>query len=232
MNSIISLTTIPSRVRHIKPCIDSLRQQGLPVYVWLQREVERTGNKFTGEIPEFLQGDGVHTTLVEERGPITKLLPALEMGAERIITADDDVIYGKGWAKSLIGLSRKLYTDCALYYRGRIFRQGDRHYNHTKLVFRLGMPQAVDLGTGTWGALYRSQFFDDDIYDLWKQWPLNDDLVINYYLRERGVRRIVIPQHCDITPLDGVYQINSLWLNVNAYKNDEGLEKLGWWRDA
>jgi hypothetical protein len=231
MKSIISLTTIPSRVRYIKPCIDSLRQQGLPIYVWLQREVERTGNKFTGEIPEFLQGGDVHTTLVEECGPITKLLPALELGAERILTADDDVIYGEGWAKSLIGLSRKLYTDCALYYRGRVFRGLNRRYNQTVLKSGLGMPEAVDIGTGTWGALYRSQFFDDDIFELWKKWPLNDDLVVNYYLRERGIRRIVIPQHCDIKPLHGVYQINSLWLDVNVHKNDEGLERLGWWEE-
>lgn len=225
---VISLTTIPSRVEHIKPCIDSLRQQGLPIYVWLQESVERTGNVFTGGIPGFLQRAPVHTEIVKERGPITKLLPALGVGADTIITADDDVAYGEGWAKGLVDESRGSYPGCALSYRGRVFREDDPSYNRSRLVFAPNSPQQVDLITGTWGALYQSEFFDDSILNLWREWPWNDDLVINYHLREREIRRVVIPKHCDIVPLEGVYEINSLWQDVNRKRNDEGLEVLGW----
>jgi len=39
MNTIISLTTIPTRLPHIKPVIESLKVQGFPVHLWIPQSV-------------------------------------------------------------------------------------------------------------------------------------------------------------------------------------------------
>jgi len=83
MKPIISMTTIPSRLPHIEPTVRSLERQGLPLYVWIQERNYFTGEAFDGCVPEFLRGDRVHVEMVEARGPITKVLPALELGAGR-----------------------------------------------------------------------------------------------------------------------------------------------------
>lgn len=223
MKSIISLTTIPSRVKHIKPCIDSLLDQKLPVYVWIQEKVERTGNVFDGETPSFLNQDGVNVAVVKEMGPITKLLPGLRL-SEIVITADDDHIYGRGWAEGLIKQSKK-FPDACLCYRGRVFN--GKSYKSTKVIANPDLPTPVEFVTGVKGALYKDSFFEDSIFDEWKEYMYNDDIVISAHLKKRDVPMIVIPTGCEIKPYD-VRFVNNLWDGVNSKHNDEGLEKVYW----
>lgn len=218
---IISVGTMPARLPYIKPCIDSLRAQGLPLYVWIPKHVERTDDWFDYEFPDFLKG--VKGAVVRDRGPIGKLLSALPQ-ADVILAADDDCIYGEGWAGGLLEHA-ETFPGMALGYRGRVFR--DRKYNHSVCVTQTQMPLSVDLLTGTWGCLYRAEWFDRSIYEEWEQWPLNDDIVINAHLKRQGIPRVVIPRRCDIQPYD-VHRINALW-DVNIDSNDAGLEALGWW---
>jgi len=224
MSVIISMTTIPSRLPHIEPCVRSLKAQGLPIYVWLPREVERTGDKFDGVVPEFFNNCRVE--VVEDRGSITKLLPALDV-ANIVITADDDVVYGANWAAGLLEWHGRI-PNAALGYRGRQL-QG-RFYNNSLLIVSMGQsPIPVDILTGTWGALYEAHWFDDTLEAESETCWWADDLVINKHLRDRNIRRFVIPKRCSITPLDGVHQIDALWTVNERGGNDAGLEAVGWW---
>jgi len=221
--AIISVTVLPSRLPHAEPCIESLKAQGLPLYVWIPKYVERTGNRFDDKFPGWMMDcDGA---VVKDRGPIGKLLSALPLG-DIILTADDDVVYGEGWAEGLLDWHSKL-PDAALGYRGRVMM--DRHYNHSALVAKPFKPLSVDLLTGTWGALYCADWFDDSIYDEWEQARLNDDIVINAHLKRKGIKRAVIPMDCDIRPLDGVHSINPLWDSNKYGRNDAYFEAVGWW---
>lgn len=218
----ISLTTIPSRVRHIEPCIESLLLQELPVLLWIPIHVERTGNTFDGHIPDFLKHTSIQVRIVPDQGPITKLLPALREGHEAIVTVDDDVTYGKGWASHLLEALNE--HECVVGYRGRIIGSGS--YNTSRLVIDPPGPREVDLITGTWGRAVRSEFFKESINEEWKQCPLNDDIAVDAHLRRNSVRRVVVKRPCAIRPYR-VHKIHSLWTE-NKGQNDDMLRRVGW----
>ena len=225
MSAIISLTTIPDRIEHIEPCILSLVAQGLQVYLWAVRKIARSDTVLKG-IPDYITRAGVHVKVVEDCGPITKLLPALKIGFETILTADDDCIYGTGWAERLLAWGERI-PMAAIGYRGRILK--GMGYADSRLVIksRIKKATAVDIITGVYGALYRRQSFDSGIFTEWKRWPMNDDMVITAHLKRRGVRRYVVPAKVKITDLKA-RSIESLYkFNTHGKKlNDEGLEIL------
>ena len=226
--TIISLTTIPSRIEHIAPCIDSLLAQGLPVYLWVPKKVKRTGATLKN-IPKFLYNKlGLTVTVVKERGSITKLLPALEAGFERIITADDDLIYGTGWAEGLTEWS-DAQPHAVISYRGRNFDKS-RLYNQSEVI-KNRLYHHVELITGVQGALYRRGFFTDSIFSEWERWPLNDDIVISAHLKQRNIEIMVVPfpQGCKVTGIRKVARIDALnTINVKGQMNDRGLAKMFW----
>lgn len=225
MSTIISLATIPSRIEHIKPCIQSLIAQGLPVYLWAVEKIERSDVRLK-RIPPFLAD--INVEIVEDRGPITKLLPALERGFNTIIIADDDCEYGKGWAVGLLNWAKKL-PNAALGYRGRILT--GKGYRRSQLIKKshIKKPASVDIITAVEGALYHAKMFDAAIYDEWQYWPTNDDLVIAAHLKRRNVMRYVIPSKHTFRPLK-IQHITPLF-DVNRTKadshNDRGLAVLG-----
>jgi len=226
MNAIISLTTIPSRIEYIGLCLQSLVAQGLPVYLWAVEKIERSDMRLK-HIPLFLVDTCIHVEIVEDRGPITKLLPALERGFDTIITADDDCTYDKDWARGLLTWAEKL-PNAALGYRGRILT--GRGYLQSRLVLksRIKNPISVDIITGVEGALYHAKMFDKNIYDEWRCWPINDDLVISAHLKRRGITRYVIPSKCIIRNQKVRYITPLFEANTQAAsRNDEGLIVLG-----
>jgi len=226
MSAIISLTTIPDRIEHIKPCILSLVAQGLPVYLWAVRKIERSDTVLK-RIPDYIKRAGVHVEIVEDCGPITKLLPALKAGFEVILTADDDCVYGTGWAEHLLAWGEKL-PKAAIGYRGRILKGNGYASSQLVIKSRIKKAKPVDVITGVYGALYRRQSFDAGIFTEWQNWPMNDDLVIAAHLKRRGVRRYVVPAPVKILN-SKARGIESLFkFNTRGEKqNDTGLRVLG-----
>lgn len=226
MSAVISLTTIPSRIATLRQCVASLIDQGLPVYVWLPRYVERLDAGFD-EIPSFLAEMGAHAELVEDCGPATKLLPALKR-FETILTADDDHIYGNGWASGLLAWAERR-PNAALGYRGRRF--GTKlNYANSKKVINPRKAMRVHLLTGVHGALYRRAFFEKTFYDQWEWWPLNDDIVVSGYLWRHSIPMLVVPRRCTIRAM-AARSIDPLTAsNVQQNLNDTGLRLAykGW----
>jgi len=226
VSAIISLTTIPDRIKHIEPCVRSLVAQGLPVYLWAVRKIARSDTLLEC-VPQYLAEMGVHVEVVEDCGPITKLLPALRRRFETVLTADDDCIYGAGWAEGLLRWASKV-PNAALGYRGRVLT--GEGYGKSRLVLksRTRKPRAVDIITGVYGALYPRRAFDAGIYEEWKRWPMNDDLVIAAHLKRRGIRRWVVPAPAEITNTRARAIEPLFGFNTRAERlNDEGLAVLG-----
>jgi len=226
VSAIISLTTIPDRIEHIEPCIRSLTAQGFPVYLWAVEKIARSETRL-GTLPAFLAEAGVHVEVVEDCGPITKLMPALRAGFETILTADDDCVYGEGWARHLLKWARKI-PRAAIGYRGRILT--GKGYRNSRLVIksRIKKARSVDIITGVYGVLYHRQSFDAGIYEEWKRWPMNDDLLIAAHLKRRGVRRYVVPavvkiSDCRSRTIEPLFKQNTR----HELLNDEGLRVLG-----
>jgi len=226
MSAVISMTTIPSRITYLGRCVEGLVAQGLPVYVWLPRYVERIGGGFN-DVPAFLREMDVHVEIIEDRGPASKLLFALER-FDTVITGDDDCIYGEGWADGLLEWAKKR-PDAALGYRGRRFDE-DLQYSNSQAISGPNSPRPVHLITSSHGQLYRREFFDDSIFEEWRECPQNDDIVFGAHLWRKDIPMLVIPRHFSLQrtkakAVDPLYATNT-----QKNRNDEFLSKLylGW----
>ena len=226
MSTVISLTTIPDRIEHIEPCIRSLVAQGLPVYLWAVKKIERS-ETVLGELPAFLADAGVHVEIVPDCGPITKLLPALRAGFDVILTADDDCTYDERWSKGLLDWSEKR-PDAALGCRGRILNGALYRTSQIVRKSRIKEPVAVHVITGVHGALYRATMFDEGIFTEWQLWPINDDLVIAAHLKRRGVPRLIVPVAARVVDYKARYIEPLFGFNTQTSRlNDKGIELLG-----
>jgi len=227
MSAIISLTTIPDRIEHIEKCLRSLVKQKLPVYLWAVEKIARS-DTVLDRIPPFVHKLGVKVKIVKDCGPITKLLPALRRKFGVILTADDDCIYGAGWASGLLKWGKNI-PRAAIGYRGRVLT--GKGYKESRLVLKskIRRPVPVDIITGVYGALYRRTFFDDGIFEEYKQWMMNDEFVIAAHFNRRHIWRYVVPRAVliknaagrKIEPLFGVNVVAGCELN------NKGLHKLG-----
>lgn len=232
MKTIISLTTMPDRLNLTQPVIDSLLNQDLDIYLWMPKIVHRTGKVFDGTVPAFMKNSKIHFETVEDEGSITKLLPALRSGFDRIITADDDVIYPERWARRLIKHSDK-WPDSALCYRGRTM---DRYikYNDTPVIKLNKGSASVNFLTGTHGALYKKEFFKDSIYEEFERHKTVDDAVISAHLRKNRIpiKVISVPPNTNGIRAYRIHRISALWKKNNAKgstTNDDALKDLGFW---
>lgn len=221
MIPVISLTTMPRRGPQIEPVLDSLLAQGYPVFLWVPRDVTRTGDKW-GKVPEFFRK--VNWAWVDDQGPATKLLPALKQ-FDTVIVADDDMVYGPGWADGLVAWAEKL-PQCAVAYRGRLMKRGVP-YAKSKVVSNPPEPMEVGLITGVYGVLYRREFFADTIFEEWRDCPLNDDVMVSAHLRKRGVPMMVVPRPCTITKQPQWHTQPIHWVNRKG-KTDLALREVYW----
>lgn len=101
MTTILSLTTIPPRLRHIGPVLASLIDQDLAadeVILWVPRSYRRFPD-WEGSVPPLPRGVRVERPDTDF-GPATKVLPAIAAfrgtGAQ-ILFCDDDRILPPGW---------------------------------------------------------------------------------------------------------------------------------------
>lgn len=224
MKNIISLTTIPSRIKYIKPCIDRLLRQNLPIYLWLSSEYNRIDGKVI--VPEFLKNSKIKINYVKDRGSITKLYPALRMSnVDCIITADDDVLYPDGWAEGLLNYSNK-YKDSVIAYRGRHIKKNIT-YKKCKIVYKPQEVTKVNFLTGSFGVLYKKEFFSDKFIDA-DYFTTVDDIDISVELKKNNVDIKIIPTENDIVNTALEYRKNDMLWKKNIVQNDFELNKKFW----
>lgn len=107
MKKIITMTTLPDRICHIQPCIESLiNQENVDLIELNIPYISKRFNK-TYEIPEWLkETDKLKIFRTEDYGPLTKIYPTLKRYNDEpdtiFIIVDDDCIYSKGYLKLLL----------------------------------------------------------------------------------------------------------------------------------
>ena len=220
---VICLTTIPSRIQHLAPTLNSLLDQTAPaaaIRLFLPGCSRREERGY--ELPRFLQTARSVEVVRCERdwGPATRLIPALDSAAAGavLISVDDDTIYPPDLVETLLRWHERL-PGCALAYRGwpapASLRWAD---SPTIYGTTLAQPQAVDVVTGTWGALVQPSLFDAGVRD-YDAYPPDaffvDDVWFSGHLARRGVPRLVVP--AGLPPLPRrVHHRNSLIDGENA----------------
>lgn len=230
---IISLTTIPSRIEHLEPTIDSLLKQGYPVYLWLPEFVERLNEGVCEkDIPDNLRKkENLHITIVKDYGSITKLLPAVENKVDDlIITADDDCIYPEGFANSLKEWYEKFNGKKAICYRGKVVT--GPVYKYSISISKVKRPTVCDIITGVHGVIYNRKWFDvDEMKKLSKRFPGNDDITISGMLEKTKIQKIVVPYPNEslVQERSAVKRVDSLWWgnNKKGLQNNLALKEMG-----
>lgn len=232
MKKIISFTTIPSRIDRIKPMVDSILNQSLKadeIILWIANSYRRLNHHEETKIPDFIKQSNITVKYCEDVGPFTKLYYSLKQewnNKETIIaTVDDDVFYPRHWFKRLLRQSKRAPTK-AIGYRGRILKDKLDYNSSLKITNAPNFsPIKVDIITGTWGALYKVQFFDEDIFnmDLIKANFMVDDIWITGHLAKNNIERIVI-KNVGVKLFQEIHEIDGLWYeNKQANNNNKML---------
>lgn len=98
---IVTLTSFPARIKHIRPTIESLLVQSyMPsqIILWLAREEFPEGMEEVPKEVRELQNGIFSIKWCHNIRSYKKLVPALqEFSSDIIVTADDDLIYDREW---------------------------------------------------------------------------------------------------------------------------------------
>jgi len=163
---IVSLTTIPERIRKVHLCLDSLLRQSIKpdrIILWLgMTNGDRDFPFPPTHLPRPLarvQRRGVEIRWCKDIRSFKKIIPAMRAYPEAlIVTADDDVFYPKEWLEQLFEAYRKepQHIHCHRAHLVRYNKAGEplpyREWDFLALGFQ---GPSLDLfPTGVGGVLY------------------------------------------------------------------------------
>lgn len=229
---VVSLTTIPSRIHNIFPCINSVLMQTRPpdrIYITIPRISKRENQKYN--IPDLLKKDKRITLNLckEDLGPILKLSQTLknEINPDTlIITVDDDTVYPRHMIQTLLRFHDKFPT-AALGFRGWRLPASGKFLDRTILYPNsIKKPYRVDVLSGVSGVLYLRRQFKDDFFSP-KGLPESaffvDDICISGYLKINGVEKYLIPYPMrePFASYTNTKKSNPLWKINQDGKNDQ-----------
>ena len=186
---IVSLTTIPQRIQHIKLVIESIKRQTKPVskiLLWIPYTYK---GKYEYDIPQFLyEEDLVEIIRCEDVGPATKFLHTIKEleSEEEFVVIDDDQIYSQYLIEDLTSVpfltgAKSVKGTYWIDHDGKPSRRRDntapnkarkslRHIITKKEDYlnRFNF-STVPIICGCDGILLKPGFFTKDIYDIPKQ---------------------------------------------------------------
>lgn len=209
--AVITLGTIPSRAPEVIPVLRSLLDQEPDrIYLWIPRWFRRKAQP--GSIPEALASfcrdhPAVHVELVDDLGPITKLLPVLryetEPGTRIVVTDDDGIVHNPGWMRELLN---HLGPEAAVGYAGFSFLRTTRPWR--PLIANRHL-QSVEILEAYCGYALERGWLRPDLVEmidaLVSRWDehlellCGDDLIVSCYLHHVGIDTRVISRreaHC------------------------------------
>jgi len=210
MKNIISLTTIPSRLKDegehgIKKCIDSLINQKFDgdyeIHFNIPNKNKKTGQDYI--IPEWLINLSNSNPKLkifkvgEDFGTLTKIIYTLrrETDPESIIViCDDDLIYHSRMLDEQVK-NQKKYENTAVGYDGcRAERDNGEELFHDirdHFVVSIYRNVYVNYLQHYKTISYKRKYFDDDFEDFTKLGSWNDDITIGAYMTKRKIKKMV-----------------------------------------
>lgn len=216
----ISFTTHEKRVEKIRPMLTSILDQ------WPTDRVILTVAHDL-ELPDFLKDSGINIVRSTDYGAFKKHSPLyINSGIQQYIVVDDDCIFPKGWFENLLNWSKKLPGQ-VVCGRGRIWKpKKTLHYPDSKRILagRVIEPVACNIYVGIGTALFRTDFFENDVFpypekifnysdDIWFSAKLKDNVKIYVvpYCKEEYQENLSRPKE-----LDYAKDENSLWKKAQA----------------
>ncbi len=226
---IVSLTSIPTRLRTLHFTIESLlRQTRRPneVILWLSDKIEP--QSLPGRLRNQ-QKRGLTINFRKDVGSYTKIYYALkEFPDSIIVTCDDDRIYPSAWLADLWQAYRK-NPNCVICHRAHeISIDGNGDVEEYRKWFWLSPgkegPSHFLFATGVGGILYPPRVLHEDVLNkelFQKICPFADDIWLNIMaILKNTSRKKVRPYYQEARFTRGV-EIQGLWVkNHTEGKND------------
>ena len=191
---IVSLTTVPNRIKNLVPVLNSLINGNMkPTEIWVNVPEQHAFSKQYYSVPHNIKAyikkhKEIKIKNTYDYGPITKLIPTVESIDDPdtfIVTVDDDHVYPDTFLEGLIeGYKQK---ECPCGYSGL-------YVDSIVMEEREHLVQ-VDVLEGYAGIIYKRGDFDENfkeyinecLKDGLLKW--NDDIVVSNYmaLLEKGL---------------------------------------------
>ena len=199
---VVSLTTLPSRIGKMQPCLDSLLAgEARPDKIFLSLPKISKRENCAYERPAFLNGYGAAVEVIEaahDFGPGTKVLGVLDRlpAACHLIAADDDVRYQPHF---LAGLLAAQQSDCASSFSYHTYRTGGLTVGQGCDGFSFYSPNLRGLAD-----FYQAHVAGTDLF-------YHDDLWISFFLFARGIAIRRVPLEKNAGPIyEIVHHTNAL----------------------
>lgn len=170
MKLIVSCTSTRPRLGLLRQTVPFLLNQSRPpdlLLVCLARAQFDDTDEVLRLVPELADQPRVRVELVDDLGPYTKLLPALELASDSdvVVTVDDDVCYDLGLLSGLAAATLR-YPDAICCARARRIRRswlgGFMNYESWRTVEAPTRGRAL-LPLGVGGVAYRRALLDLEI---------------------------------------------------------------------
>jgi hypothetical protein len=217
---IVSLTTIPKRIKHIHLVIQSLKRQTkkpTKILLWIPHLFK---NKEEYIIPEFLKNEKlVEIIRCDDLGPATKFIHTIKYLKKNkdFIVVDDDTIYSQYLIEDLTALPNLYGAKCI---KGTAFdewnqksiksRDPDYINRQRKSIRVTTVPnkfknrekldnynciniRKVPIICGCDGMLLNTSFFNNDIYNVQERFFHCDDIWLSGYLAANNIDKYVVP---------------------------------------
>ena len=208
---VITMTTLPSRIKSIGPTIASLcHQTTAPEKIVINLPLESKREHRGYDIPDFLaRNDRIEINRIrEDHGPATKLLPSLKKFSNekvKLIVADDDEVYGKKVIENYLSHSQ-LAKSAVLTLVGWDAPPDNNHHsrivkfgaigNKPKNSVEVQSPTQVDCVQGASTFMVSPSFFTEKVFD-YQEVPKEaffvDDIHISGHLASQKIPIYVIP---------------------------------------
>lgn len=234
---VVSLTSYPARINTVSETINSILAQSFKPWkllLWLADE------QFPGKENDLpadllqLKGRGLTIEWCEDIRSYKKLIPSLRKYPDKtIVTADDDIIYGKNWLAQLVitHIQEQDAIICHRAHRVSLDENGDfSPYKDWPMDIKDEYPSLGYLFTGCGGVLYPPDSLHKSIQDrnaFTSICPNGDDLWFWGMAVLNGTKiRIVKDSSFKLDLVPGT-QTTALWMsNIQGGGNDAMLRAL------
>lgn len=199
---IISLTTLPNRIQHLKRVIESLCNQkydNYEVHLNVPKETQFDG-KYEANL-NYLQNDRLKIFYVDDVGAVTKLYHTLKRTTEltqRIITVDDDLIYSEymldEYNYQITQNSEDVIGFAGIYPT----YNGYKCDGTLDFVGPVNEYTCVGILEGYKSVCYMRKHFTDDFFENGYKLHYNDDLAVFSWLGMNDIKKVCIPYRFEV----------------------------------
>ncbi|KAI9019647.1 hypothetical protein DFJ74DRAFT_673921 [Hyaloraphidium curvatum] len=195
---VISLTTVPPRVLHIRSTLDTLVNQTMKpdmIYLQMPKSSERFKDGYW--IPRWLRKLPITVNRCDDRGPATKLLGVLPLESDPdtlIILADDDMIYPPDMVSDLVSRFLGAGSRTAVGYAGQVIEMDNGRLRVQTAQSVYHSSAGVDVLEAFRGVVYRRGWFDASLERIPDECLRTDDIWIAAHLARKGIPRVKLEQ--------------------------------------